>query len=106
MARYPYSDRYTVEDCRTLEVGFLKDHGYLDGLKVGIVGWTFSGQEKAKIGIIVNPGHKPDITFKYTVGTGEDKEPMEYTSSLTTTTCNFGGKRYWFECGLHLMDLA
>jgi hypothetical protein len=100
MGRYPYSARYTVEECRTLEIGFLKDLGYLEEPKVGVIEWSLRGERAAAIGIVVFPRNNPRIIFEYTVGSGKDKQAMEYTFPLLTTPCHFGGKRYWFECGL------
>lgn len=89
-------------------VVFLKKHGYLEGgLRYGNIKWTYemSGNESS-IGFFVTIGMKDvsdiddSIRLRYANTnrrTGE-QENMDYRVELTTTPCNFGGKRYWFIC--------
>ena len=89
-----------------LSTRFLKKHGYLDGgWRYGGIKWTYglSGNESS-IGFNVHIGgdEGDNIKLRYTHtsrGTGE-KESMDYRVELTTTLCNYGGKRYWFICPL------
>ncbi len=90
-----------------LSIAFLKKHGYLeDGWRVGGIKWTYgtSGNE-SQIGFTVMLGVEgggDSIRLQYTQtsrSTGE-KENMDYRVELTTTHCNYGGKRYWFICPL------
>lgn len=89
-----------------LSTRFLKKHGYLeDGWRYGGIKWTYglSGNESS-IGFTTNIGGDEGdyIKLQYThtsSWTGE-KSSMDYRVELTTTPCNYGGKRYWFICPL------
>jgi len=39
MGRYPYSDRKTVEECKDIDVFWLKRHDYFCGFKRGGIEW-------------------------------------------------------------------
>lgn len=89
-----------------LSIFWLKKHGYLEsGWQYGGIKWTYglSGNE-SNIGFNVHIGGDGGdyIKLQYTHtsrGTGE-KESMDFRVELTTTPCNYGGKRYWFICPL------
>ncbi len=93
-----------AEWTNSLKISWLKKHGYLDGgYKSGGIKWTYSGGKKNDIGFYITTGSNDDnIILHYTQtnrSTGE-KEDMNYVIKLTTTPCNYGGKRYWFICPL------
>lgn len=92
-----------------LSIFWLKKHGYLNkksGYKSGTITWTY-GERKNSIGFSVQkdrwgtPENKPYIELTYT-NTNRDgiKEYVNYKIELATTTCNYGGNRYWFICPL------
>ena len=93
-----------AEWSNSLSVRFLKKHGYLEGgWRSGGIKWTYgmSGNESS-IGFTVNIGgdEGDNIRLQYTHtnrGTDE-KESMDLKVGLTTTPCNYGGKRYWLIC--------
>lgn len=98
--------RQEAEWSNRLSVNFLKKHRYLEsGWRYGGIKWTYglSGNESS-IGFNVNIGgdEGDNIKLQYTHtsrDTGE-KESMDFKIELTTTPCNYGGKRYWFICPL------
>src|SRR3989344_3872940 len=91
-----------------LSIFWLKKNGYLragGGWCSGGIKWAYgiSGNESS-IGFTVttNESEADNIRLQYTHTnrwTGE-KESMDYRIELTTTSCNYGGKRYWFICPL------
>ncbi|MFX0200977.1 MAG: hypothetical protein ACFFCW_33070 [Candidatus Hodarchaeota archaeon] len=106
MGRYYWDKKYTVEDCRSVRISFLKKHGYFSEpcCISGTIFWKNCFDEKTgSIGITVSTldsiGY---VRFNYTItdrNTGE-KTDYDYKVQLTTTPCNFGGVRYWFICPL------
>jgi hypothetical protein len=69
----------------------------LESKTVTILSWKDTwGKEESVILIIEPPGF---IRLRYTITkkSGE-KHKMNYRVYLTTTECNYGGKRYWFLC--------
>jgi hypothetical protein len=99
-----YSDKKkVVEDCKTISIPFLKEHGYLDSNRSGCVTWRISsGEEISSIGVDSNFDLIPYIRINYksmNYHTGQNTE-YDYKVALTTTACNFGGVRHWFICPL------
>jgi len=75
--------------------------GLLRGGQSGTFTWksSFSGH-KDTISYIANMGERPNIRVIYTTTkkrTGE-KFDFDYQIRLTSTQCNYGGKRFWFIC--------
>jgi len=66
--------------------------------------WTRSGiwgEHKSSIGIVVSTMGGDDylrIHYTQTDRDTNEKKNFDYKIPLTTTTCRFGGKRYWFVC--------
>ena len=107
MGRWAWSNRYMVEECRTIDIPFLSRHGFFSGLASGIIEWMDStGKITSSIGIEVSVrNHYPHtnyIKFEYTHINclTEEKTDLNYSTRLAMTRCNFGGVRYWFICGL------
>ena len=104
----------TVEQCLTLSMGVV---GQFQGLQErrpwrGTVKWTNvrTGEETANIGYVFYPRGEDSrwdgrLRLKYTITRpqygGEDEvTEVEYGIDLETTSCNFGGERWWFRCPL------
>ena len=104
MGRYTYTEKSTVEESRLVNIAFLNKHNYFRGWQSGTITWSRNGEKIASIGItVVTNDDNPYIKFNYNItsrDTGK-KTVYEYQFPLVTTPCNFGGKRYWFECGLY-----
>ena len=56
-------------------------------------GWTWTNGRKASIIYRIIPGEGVRLT--YTVGKTED---FDYLVRVATTSCNYGGVRYWWLC--------
>ena len=93
-----------AERSRTLSIFWLKKY-IIDGFQQsGVVTWTFGASEnKSSIGYyaVINEDESYiKLNYTYTDNSSGNKEDMEYKIRLTTTACNYGGKRYWFICPL------
>lgn len=98
-----------AEQSNRISIFWLKKHGYLstdEGWRSGGIRWTheLSGNESS-IGftVMINKEEGSNIRLQYTNINRwtEEKENMDYKVPLTTTLCNYGGKRYWFICPLY-----
>jgi len=76
MGRYAWSDRLTVEECRFFSVSDV----IFELLRSGVLG----GKPRKKI----------RVRMAYTIG----KDSVDFPMDVTTTSCNFGGVRYWLGC--------
>jgi len=103
--------RKIAEISNGLSVFFLKKHGFLpqgDSWRNGGIKWTWDDWQ-SNIGFSVqtqtddNSGYI-ELTYAVTDGQSDEKTEMKYKIKLVTTSCNYGGKRYWFECPLTTND--
>lgn len=104
MGRWPYSNRWTVEDCKSITTKFLNQYNYFNsGIRSGGIKWTRNGRENGDISFTVStmPGDEY-IRFLYTQTdrSTEEKTKLDYKARLTSTPCYFGGRRWWFICPL------
>lgn len=106
MGRWSWSNRNTVEDCKSISITFLTRHDYFCGLRTGGIEWkNASGDVTGSISVQVSvEAGNPDDSYArlYYTHTSFEKEETEldYKVQLVTTPCNFGGVRYWFICPL------
>ena len=104
MGRRPYSDRWIVEECKSISTKFLNTHHYFDGgIRWGWMTWSCNGEQTGSIvfGISTLEGNEY-IRFKYThtdSKTGE-KSDLDYKARIVSTHCHYGGQRWWFICPL------
>lgn len=101
-----------AEQSNSLSIFWLKKHGYLNrecSYQSGGIKWTYGlSDNESSIGFSVEkegwgtPQETACIRLKYahTSRMTNEKENMDYKIELTTTSCNYGGKRYWFICPL------
>jgi len=98
--------RQEAENSNSLSIFWLKKYGYLeDGLRWGGIKWTygFYGRENnINFTTSINRDGNDYIELHYinTNRATDERDEMDYKVFLTTTSCNFGGKRYWFVCPL------
>lgn len=94
----------TCEESHKLDTKFLLKHSYLkDVPRFGSINWSCNGEPTGSASIFVHPQEK-FIKFSYTQTDRWDgtKTDFDYKVSLVTTSCYFGGKRWWFKCPLLL----
>lgn len=87
-----------------ISVDFLNKHGYFKGgYCSGVITWTSGWDEsKSSIGISSTMNEntrKVHLNYTITKYDGE-KRDIDYDVQIVETTCNYGGKRYWFVCPL------
>lgn len=96
----------TKEDCRTISIYQLRTWGCLTGFYSGMINWTSGWSEKKNsvsctMDILEN--HEMNFNLNYTITdrmSGEKKD-INHNYPILTTQCNYGGKRYWFECSVY-----
>lgn len=104
MGRWSWSDRWTVEESKSITTKFLNQHHYFDGgIRWGSLTWSRNGQETGNISLQVSTVEWDEhIRFMYTQTdrqTGEKTE-LDYKARIVSTACHYGGKRWWFICPL------
>jgi len=104
MGRWEYSNRRTVEQCKSISTKFFKDKGYLCSNEErschGSIFWSHNGRSIG-FGVSTFKGNEY-INLKYTITdkSTNQKTEIDYNAKLTWTPCNFGGRRWWFICPL------
>ena len=102
MGRWPYSERYTVEECKSVTTQYLNKHGYFNLTGVIIkssMRWIREEKETGfmRFEISIDPG---DEYIHFINHPTNQKEELDYIVELASTPCYFGGKRWWFICPL------
>jgi len=112
MGRWPWSNRYTVEGCRSLSVtDMLKAGVFEKGLgNYWVSRWTNStGEKVASISYWVQSGETGSLCLRLshtiTRHNTDEKISLDYPVELTSTPCNYGGVRYWFICPLVINNI-
>lgn len=108
MGRWGYSNKEETDNLKKIEIWWLKKYGYFNDWKSGGIEWSGRSSEKSSIGILVstiNNDNYIKLQYTQTERSGE-KKSFDYKVKLTTTDCNYGGKRYWFICPLSKDGLA
>ena len=100
-----------AEQTNRLSVFFLKKYGHLpqgQSYNYGNIKWT-RGNWQNDINFIVQTSGDGketietsyiELIYTITVRWSGEKTEIKYETPLTTTRCNYGGKRYWFICPL------
>lgn len=97
-----------------LKMSFLKKEGYLNGYQSSHVSWS-SYYDTSIIGVEVEIPYKmqypqdasasPYMRLRYSQTDHEgNKKDFDYKVELVTTSCKFGGERFWFTCPLTVND--
>jgi len=102
-----------AERAYSLSVFWLRRYGYLPrkGFRVsdarGGIEWISPSGNTGRIGFRVildsthaDQGNQIILNYTWSEWSSKKVEPITLPVRLTTTRCNFGGKRYWFVCPL------
>jgi hypothetical protein len=104
MGRWSYSSRRTVEECKSVTTKFLNKQHYFDGgVLCGDISWNCNGEKTGAISIAVSTINDDEyIRFSYTQPdkTTGDKLTFDYKARIVSTSCNYGGRRWWIICPL------
>lgn len=93
---YRWSKKDTVEDCRALDVRRWQRDGFLIPGRSFSWRWTRNGEPIGNIQVRVETG-RAFLIYRYQRNGGE-WESLDYPVTLDTTSCHYGGVRYWFRC--------
>lgn len=104
MGRWSYSDRRTVEECKSITTKFLNEHRYFNGgVRWGGMSWSRNGEQTGSIGFVISTVEGDEyIRFQYTQTDrhSDEKTELDYKARLDWTPCHFRGRRWWFICPL------
>ena len=102
MSRYYYNKNIEAEDTKSIQTWLLNKHGYFNSSKYGTITWTRNGlwgEHKSSVSIqTILPSNTLRITYSQTDNDTDEKKNFDYKIPLVTTSCNYGGLRYWFIC--------
>ena len=93
------------EDCRTISIYKLREWDRLVDHNSGQITWTSGWSEKkSSVDYVINLLDADNMYFElnYTITDNQsgEKTKINHKYPLLTTKCNYGGKRYWFECSV------
>jgi len=107
MGRGSWSNKRTVEDCMSISIKWLSQHDYFCGFKTGGIQWKDGlGKVTDSIGIEASVDQRNEdrnylrIFYTQTDYFTKEKKEYDYKIPIITTSCNYGGIRYWFKCPL------
>lgn len=87
-----------------IRISKLKEWGYLNGgWRIGTLSWSYLGEQRSSVGFQLNIGEDEQhirLYYTHTDSWTNEKSDMNFTISLISTPCRYGGKRYWFICPL------
>lgn len=109
MGRYCYSNRLKADSLKKIDMSELKRDGCLKNRMLFNWTWTDNySEEKNSIGIAVSVDEEDNFVVLLYNQTNDDgeKKKFNYKVKLSTTPCNYGGKRYWFICPLYKDNIA
>lgn len=99
--RYFYNRKPTAEASCDLSIFWLRKLGMLSsGQTIDGTSWTNSMTGKTTtVSFLIDVTNEPFMILMYTLTDRDgNKTKCDQKVWLTTTPCNFGGKRYWFLC--------
>jgi hypothetical protein len=93
----------TVEECFRLPINLFTRRGMVeaDGCTRGSVEWNWTGGETPIASIsfdVDSTGGRPVIWLFFRVNGRESGKTAWQRIELESTPCNFGGRRWWFQC--------
>ena len=99
MGRDSYSNRLIADHFKNLRMSSFKKWGYLSGLWIGKLSWKDGFETELECMTYTDI---PCLRLVYysPLGIYNAQERINSTIFLTSTPCNYGGKRYWFICPL------
>ncbi len=94
--------RQTVDDSIKLTASYLLKNDFFKSKTKAVLTWGMDSIGEYSLGLLIKIQESSIpyirmVNIQEYVDTGT-LEPNKYTVILTTTTCNYGGLRYWFKC--------
>lgn len=102
MGRYYYGKKTTAEECKTISIFRLKEWCLLKyTYRGGVITWTNGWGEKSSINYTLDL-EEEYFELDYRIRSGGDEEwtNIKCKIPIVSTSCNYGGKRYWFKCSV------
>lgn len=102
MARYGRRD--TTEGSKRVELSWLRKKNYLTGYSGGNINWSVYGEPTGNVNIQVDTSSdNPNIKFAYKVRKHGEEEwrDIDFSFRMESIPCRFGGRRWFFVCGLY-----
>lgn len=99
--------RDTTEGTKRIDMVKLNSKGILGGRSYSKVTWSINGEPNGNIDLEINTidtaSESPYVEFTYKTRSywEEEWKDMNYRFKLVSIPCNFGGKRWFFVCGLY-----
>jgi len=91
-----WSTKATAEECKRIDIRYMKRNGLLALGRLGSLSWTTNGEPSGDIRYRYYE-NRLELNYRCRVNGGE-WEPVSQTVPITTTPCNFGNERHWFHC--------
>ncbi|MGZ8227981.1 MAG: hypothetical protein ACXWT3_15300 [Methylococcaceae bacterium] len=85
-----------TEDYRSIDIRRWQREGYLTQGRYLDWQWLRNGEKVAAINVKIETG-RLRLIYSYRRN-GDEWESLNYLVRLQTTSCNYGGLRYWFTC--------
>ncbi len=107
MSRYYHPNpRDTTEAAKRIELAWLRKHNYLGGNFGGQLSWSYGGKPSGNIRVKIDTSSStPHIEFDYKIKNryegNEAWKVMKYEFVMESNPCRFGGKKWFFICGLY-----
>lgn len=104
MGRYSYSNKSEADSLNSLSVYWLNKYHYFEKncWKSGGITWTRQNGSKNSISFNISvPDLYAQLIYTQTDRNSGEKKDFDYKISLVTSSCHFGGIRYWFKCGMY-----
>lgn len=97
---YRWSTKSTTADYWKFQISGLKKYGLLKAPTKASGSWVWSqdGEQKSSVSYEINTldEYSPYLRVHYT--NTKTQEKHDYKINLSTTSLNYGGKRWWFHC--------
>ena len=94
-----------AEDCRVISIYELRKKGVLIDYYSGIITWTSNWGEENKVSFNFNLSDRDnkyfELSYTITNRNTEEKTEIKQKYPISTTSCHYGGLRYWFECSAY-----
>jgi len=97
-----FGTRIELNGLPFIDIVDLKKRGFFESSREGSLSWSHPMSGSAgSISIAVNSSNETvHLRYRVTKQGSDEVVNMDYYITLTTTPCNFGGKRWWFMCPL------
>lgn len=92
-----YRIKVNLDVSKRLDIRYLNQHGMLRSGNYNLT-WTMRGVPVGNVDIHLVAQESMTITCKWRRELHEEWQSMELSVSLTQTSCQYGGSRYWFVC--------